>query len=191
MQIYCQCSVQTIFLPGRERQNLPEVMRSENPQRTVVTIKRTNQINLRVCKNINQSTSEVRSWLCESESEMCKWRKQIKGTQSAMGPRWPGHYFCRVWKAFTSTRNQIYASDTCRNLLQSCLVFHSILDLLLKISLWVNSSYYIILSHVVKNSIPRNVNRRGEEKRVGAGWVKSPSFYQNNKRNESVTLASK
>ena len=58
VQIYCQCSIHTIFLPGRERQNLPEVMRSENPQRTVITIKRTNQINLRVCKNINQSTPE-------------------------------------------------------------------------------------------------------------------------------------
>ena len=82
-----------------------------------------------------------------------------------------------VWKAFTSTRNQIYASDTSRNPLQSYLVFHSILDLLLKISFWANfySSYYIILSYLVKNSIQRNVNRRGE-KRVGAGREKSPSF---------------
>ena len=36
-------------------------------------------------------------------------------------------------KAFTSTRNQIYASDTSRNPLQSYLVFHSILYLLMKI----------------------------------------------------------
>ena len=82
-----------------------------------------------------------------------------------------------VWKAFTSTQNQIYASDTSRNPLQTHLVFHSILDLLLKISFWANfhSSYYILLSYLVKNSSQRNMNRRGE-KRVGAGWEKSPSF---------------
>ena len=78
---------------------------------------------------------------------------------------------------FTSTRNQIYASDTSRNPLQSYLVFHLILDLLLKMSFWVNfySSYYIILSYLVKNSIERNVNRRGE-KRIGTGQEKLPSF---------------
>ena len=43
-----------------------------------------------------------------------------------------------VWKASTSTRNQIYALDTSKNPLQSCLVLHSILDLLLKISFWAN-----------------------------------------------------
>ena len=82
-----------------------------------------------------------------------------------------------VWKAFTSTRNQICASDTSRNPLQSYLVFHSILDLLLKISFWANfySSDYIILSYLVKKSIQKNVNRKGE-KRVGAGREKSPSF---------------
>ena len=37
-----------------------------------------------------------------------------------------------VCKAFTSTRNQMYASDISRNPLQSCLVFYSIVDLLLK-----------------------------------------------------------
>ena len=43
-------------------------------------------------------------------------------------------------KVFTSTQNQMYqyASDTSRNLLQSCLVFHLILDLLLKTSFWAN-----------------------------------------------------
>ena len=71
----------------------------------------------------------------------------------------------------------LYASDTSRNPLQSCLVFHSILDLLLKISFLANlySSYYIILSSLVNNSIvQRNMNRRGE-KRVGAVREKSPS----------------
>ena len=82
-----------------------------------------------------------------------------------------------VWKAFTSTRNQMYASDTSRNPLQSCLVFHSILDLLQKTSFWANfnSSYDIILSYLVKNSIQRNMNRRGA-KRIGAGRGKSPLF---------------
>ena len=49
----------------------------------------------------------------------------------------------------------LYASDTSRNPLQSCLVFHSILDLLLKISFSANffSSYYIILLSLVNNSI--------------------------------------
>ena len=37
------------------------------------------------------------------------------------------------------------------------------------------SSYDIILSCLVKNNIQRNKRRRGE-KRVGAGWEKSPSF---------------
>ena len=46
-----------------------------------------------------------------------------------------------------------------------CLVFHSITDLLLETPFWANfySSYYIILSYLVKNSIQRNVNRRGEK----------------------------
>ena len=104
----------------------------------------------------------------------------LKGTQSAKGPRWPGHYFSQFEKRrFTSTRNQIYASDTSRNPLQSYLVFHSILELLLKISflskLFTHPITLIILSYLVKNSIQRNLNRRGE-KRVGAGWEKSPSF---------------
>ena len=82
-----------------------------------------------------------------------------------------------VWKAFTSTQDQTYVSDTSRNPLQSCLVFHSILNLLQKTSFWaiVNLSYDIILSYLVKNSIQMNMNRRGE-KHVGAGQEKSPLF---------------
>ena len=79
-----------------------------------------------------------------------------------------------AWKAFTSTRNQMYASDTSRNPFQSCLVFHSILDLF-AFSANVNWSYDTILSYLVKNRIQRNMNRRGE-KRLGAGREKSPSF---------------
>ena len=73
--------------------------------------------------------------------------------------------------------NQMYPLDTSRNLLQSCLVLCSILDLLQKTSFWANfySCYDIILSYLVKNSIQRNMNRKGE-KRVGTGWERSPSF---------------
>ena len=55
--------------------------------------------------------------------------------------------------------------------------FHSILDLLQKTSFEANFNpfYDIVLSYLVKNSIQRNMNRRGE-KRVGAGREKSPSF---------------
>ena len=71
----------------------------------------------------------------------------------------------------------MYASATSRNPLQSCLVFHLILDLLQKTSFWANfnSSYDIILRYLVKNSIQRNINWRGE-KRVGAGRGKLVSF---------------
>ena len=67
----------------------------------------------------------------------------------AMGPRWPGHYFCR---------DQMYVSDTSRNPLQSWLMFHSILDFLQKISFWAN--FYSSC-----NSIQRNMNRRGEPRK--------------------------
>ena len=69
------------------------------------------------------------------------------------------------------------ASATLRNLLQSCLEFHSILNLLQKTSSWANcnSSYDVILSYLAKNSIQRNMNRR-REKRVGSGRGKSLSF---------------
>ena len=55
--------------------------------------------------------------------------------------------------------------------------FHSILDLLQETSFKANFNpfYDIVLSYLVKNSIQRNMNRRGE-KRVGAGREKSPSF---------------
>ena len=93
-----------------------------------------------------------------------------------------------VWKAFTSNRNQIYASDIPRNPLQSYLVFHSNLDLLLKISFWANFylSYYIILSYLVK----KQYSKEHERKRWETRWRQAGEIafvYQNNKRNESVT----
>ena len=56
-------------------------------------------------------------------------------------------------------------------------MIHSLLDFLQKTSFWANfnSSYDIILSYLVKNSIQKNKNRRGE-KRVGTGQEKSLSF---------------
>ena len=89
-----------------------------------------------------------------------------------MGPRWPGHYFCQFEKSLP----QPEIKWTRR------LVFHSILDLLQKICFWANfnSSYDIILSYFVKNSIQRNKNRR-----------EIAFVCQNNKRNESITLANK
>ena len=63
---------------------------------------------------------------------------------------------------------------------------------LLEISFWANfySSYYIILSYLVKNSNQRVMNKGGE-KRVGGRAGEISFVYQNNKRNQSVTLASK
>ena len=71
----------------------------------------------------------------------------------------------------------MYAFNTSRNPLQPYLVFHSILNLLQKTYFWANfnSFFYIILSYLVKNSLQRNMNRRGE-KRAGAGREKSSSF---------------
>ena len=97
----------------------------------------------------------------------------LKGAQPAMVPRRPEHYFCQFEKRLP----QPEVKDTSKNPLQSCLVFHLILDLLEKTSFWANfySSYEIILSYLVKNSTQRNINRGGE-KRVGAGRKKWPSF---------------
>ena len=132
-------------------------------------------------------TSTLRLWYQSKK----KVNVDHKGAQSAMGTRRPELYFCQFEKRLP----QPEVKDTSRHPLQSCLVFHSILDLLQKTSFWENiySSHDIILSYLVKNSTQRNMNRRGE-KRVGAGRKKSPSFtkiYQNNKRNETITLGSK
>ena len=54
------------------------------------------------------------------------------GTMLTWTLAWP------VRKAFTLTWNQIYASDTSRNPLQSCLVFPSIFNLLLKTAFGAN-----------------------------------------------------
>ena len=74
-------------------------------------------------------------------------------------------------------------SDTSRNPLQSCKVVHSTLGLSQNTSFWphFNWSYDIILSYLVKKSIQRNMNRRGEN-RVGDWREKSPSFTRTTKK---------
>ena len=86
----------------------------------------------------------------------------------------------------------MYASDTSRNLRQSCLVFHSILDLFLKSSFWTNfySSYNIILSYLVKHSIQMNMERRGG-KSVGARQEKSPALTKITREMNQLTFQSK
>ena len=75
----------------------------------------------------------------------------------------------------------MYSSDIPRNTLQSCLMFHSNLDLLLKTSFEQSFAHpFKLLYHIslVKNSIHRNMNM-------------IDFVYQNKNRNESATLASK
>ena len=75
----------------------------------------------------------------------------------------------------------------CQIHLEICLVFHSILDLLLETPSCASfySSCYIILSYLVKNSIQRKMNRRGE-KHIGAGREKSPSFTKITRENKWI-----
>ena len=83
-------------------------------------------------------------FLKKLKRNICRlFTKWLKG--STVGLPWPGYPFLPVWKAFTSTRNEMHASDTSRNPLQSCLMFHSIHNIFLKTSLCANVSwpYYI------------------------------------------------
>ena len=102
------------------------------------------------------------------------WRLTNRDFNIRLVPRWPDTTFDSLKRVHLNPKS---ASATSRNPLQSCLVFHLILDLLQKTCFWANfdSSYDIMLSYLVKNSIQRDKNRRGE-KRVSAGWEKSLSF---------------
>ena len=74
---------------------------------------------------------------------------------------------------FVSTQHQMCASYTSTFPLQPCLVFYSFLNLLLKTSFCVNfySSYNIILSHLVKHSIQRNMIKEvGNKKSPQGAW---------------------
>ena len=130
------------------------------------------------------------------------WRRSLCSNLGGVEPEKPyratlkGH--SQLWDranldtTFTSFKgvhlnpNQMHASDTSRNALQSCLAFHTILDLSLKNSFWVNyhSSYNIILSCLVKHSIQRIMKSRRRAGEIAFA-------YQTNKRNESITLQSK
>ena len=103
----------------------------------------------------------------------------VKGTQSAMGSRWPGHYFCQ-FEPFTLTRNQSYASDTSRNPLQSCLVSHSILDLLLNRKPLFEQTFahpITLFYHIfLKNGIQRNTNRKREIDGRGYIYLENQAF---------------
>ena len=107
-------------------------------------------------------------------------KRAIKGTQSPIGPHWPGHYFSQFEKdLITSTQNQMYTSDTSRNPLSSGLVFHSILyffseNLFLTQQTFMHPKTLFYHNYLVKHSIQRNI-KRGGGKRVGAGREKSPS----------------
>ena len=85
-----------------------------------------------------------------------------------------------VWKACTSTRNQIYASDTSRNPLQSYLVFHSNLDILLKTSFWANFNLPcdIILHYfdIILQYSKEREQKRWETRRRPAGEIAFNSF---------------
>ena len=98
----------------------------------------------------------------------------FKGTQSAMWPRWPGHYFCQFEKSLP----------------QPEIKWTRRLHLEIRFSLSVSfdpryftenlflenfNSSFDIISYLVKNSIQRNMNRRGD-KRAGAWREKLLSF---------------
>ena len=72
----------------------------------------------------------------------------------------------------------IHASDTSRNTLQSCLLLHLILDLLMKTSFWANfySSYCTLFYHIWLRTVFKGTWTEEVTKRVGAGRVKSPLF---------------
>ena len=94
-----------------------------------------------------------------------------------MGPHWPGHYFCHFEKSLPQPEIKWTRRLDVENSasILPCVSFdpQSFTENLFLSKL--NSSYDIIFSYLVKNSIQRNKNRRGE-KCVGTGQEKSPSF---------------
>ena len=82
-----------------------------------------------------------------------------------------------VWKVFTTTRNQMFASDTSEirfnlawSFIRSSIFYRKPL-----FEQTLTHRMTLFLTYLVKNSIQRNINRRGK-KRVCAGREKSPSF---------------
>ena len=109
----------------------------------------------------------------------------LKGAQSVIGLCWPGHYFCQFDKHLPQPKTKCMRWIQSRNLLWYCLVFHLILDLILKTSFWANFyTTHKVLSYLVKHSIQRNM-KRSSGKCEGAGQGK---LITEKKRNESITL---
>ena len=98
-----------------------------------------------------------------------------------------------VWKVFTSTWNQIYASDTSENPLQSCLVCVSFNPQSCTENLFFSKRLLILLHYFIifgsKQCSKEHKQKRWKTRRRQAGEI--GFVYQNNKRNESVTLAGK
>ena len=83
----------------------------------------------------------------------------------------------------------MYASDASRNPLQSCLVFHSILDLLLKTPFGQTFTHLITFFFIIFGETQywkEHEKKRWETCRRPAGEI--AFVYQNNKTNESVTF---
>ena len=103
-------------------------------------------------KHLLQASKKIplqmtRHWIFFSDT--C-WNKfQLEAYGAAFVTALTGTLLLPVWEAFTSTQNQIYASDTSRNPLQSYLRFHSIFNLLLKTSFWANFPHPITLIYHV------------------------------------------
>ena len=112
----------------------------------------------------------------------------LKGAQSVIGLCWPGHYFCQFDKHLPQPKTKCMHWIQSRNLLWYCLVFHLILDLILKTSFWANFyTTHKVLSYLVKHSIQRNM-KRSSGKCEDAGQEK---LITEKKRNESITLQNK
>ena len=111
----------------------------------------------------------------------------IKGTQSAMWPHWPGHYFCQFEKRLPqleikSTRQihlEIRFNPAWRFIRSSIFYWKSLLE-------QTFTHPTTLFNHIwLKTVFKGTWNRRGE-KRVGGRAGEIAFVYQNNKRNESV-----
>ena len=110
-----------------------------------------------------------------------------------MGPRWPGRYFCQyflpIWKALTSTRSmmrRIYLEI--RFNLALCFIRSSIFyrKPLFEQTLTL---FLTLFYHIWLKTVKGTWTEGWETRRCRTGEI--VFVYQNNKRNESRTLASK
>ena len=99
-----------------------------------------------ILKHLLQASKKIplqmtRHWIFFSDICWSKFLLEVYGADFVTALTWT--LLLPVWKAFSLTQNQIYVSDTSRNPLQSYLVFHLILNLLLKTSFWANFTHPI------------------------------------------------